>query len=77
MSVTATKLFQNLYNATEISISQITVTQRLNSVGLYAKRPVDCIPVTANHKERSSCMLPETPVWYRNNSWRVLFDDES
>ncbi|GFX04888.1 hypothetical protein TNCV_2248711 [Trichonephila clavipes] len=52
-SMTVTQLSLNPYNATETSVSRITVVQRFNAGGLHARHPVVCVVVhlTANHKK--------------------------
>lgn len=76
-SATATQLSRNLYNATGTSISRITVTQRLHAGGLYARRPVVCIPLTVNHKKARLAFCREHLSWTEAGWGRVLFSDES
>ncbi|GFX03837.1 transposable element Tcb2 transposase [Trichonephila clavipes] len=45
--------------------------------GLFARRPVRCVPLTPAHRRRLSLWCREHRNW-RNNEWeRVLFTDES
>ncbi|GFV19771.1 transposable element Tcb1 transposase [Trichonephila clavipes] len=63
--------------ATGRSISRFTVTRRLHGGGLFARRPVRCIPLTPAHRRRRSLWRREHRNW-RNNEWgRVLLTDES
>ncbi|GFX84304.1 HTH_Tnp_Tc3_2 domain-containing protein [Trichonephila clavipes] len=62
-------------------VSQIrrpfTVARRLHGSGLFARRPVRCVPLTPAHRRRRSLWCREHRNW-RDNEWgRVLFTDES
>ncbi|GFW79327.1 transposable element Tc1 transposase [Trichonephila clavipes] len=51
--------------------------QRLHGGGLFAQRPVRCVPLTPAHRRRPSLRGREHRNW-RDNEWgRVLFTDES
>ncbi|GFV41774.1 transposable element Tcb2 transposase [Trichonephila clavipes] len=51
--------------------------RRLHGGGLFARRPVRCVPLTPAHRRRRSLWCREHRNW-RNNEWgRVLFTDES
>ncbi|GFW22945.1 transposable element Tcb1 transposase [Trichonephila clavipes] len=53
-----------------------TVARRLHGGGLFARRPVRCVPLTLVHRRRRSLWCREYRNW-RNNEWgRVLFTDE-
>ncbi|GFW50288.1 HTH_Tnp_Tc3_2 domain-containing protein [Trichonephila clavipes] len=78
-SARATQLSYHLYNVTSIhrsistsrsitSISQITVTQRLNPGGLYASHPVVCISLTMNHKK--DCLACQDHLSLTGDDWR-------
>ncbi|GFW29856.1 HTH_Tnp_Tc3_2 domain-containing protein [Trichonephila clavipes] len=67
----------NLSSATGTTVSRQTVYRRLGHIGLYARRPVICVPLTATH-----CRLRLT--WGRERALRtpqqwscVMFSDES
>ncbi|GFV67815.1 transposable element Tcb2 transposase [Trichonephila clavipes] len=63
--------------ATRRPISRFTVARRLHGGGLFARRPVRCVPLTPAHRRRSSLWCREHRNW-RDNEWgRVLFTDES
>ncbi|GFT32630.1 transposable element Tcb1 transposase [Trichonephila clavipes] len=64
-------------SATGTTVSRQTVYRRLGHIGLYARRPVRCVPLTATH-----CRLRLT--WSREHALRipqqwscVMFSDES
>ncbi|GFU17579.1 transposable element Tcb2 transposase [Trichonephila clavipes] len=60
--------------AAEFGIAQAL---RLNGGGLFARRPVRCVPLTPAHRRRRSLWCRERRNW-RDNEWgRVLFTDES
>ncbi|GFX37333.1 HTH_Tnp_Tc3_2 domain-containing protein [Trichonephila clavipes] len=46
---TASDLFRQLSSATGTTVSRQTVYRRLGPIGLYARRPVRCVPLTATH----------------------------
>ncbi|GFS55075.1 transposable element Tcb1 transposase [Trichonephila clavipes] len=51
--------------------------RRLHGGGLFARRPVRCVPLTPAHRRRRSLWYQEHWNW-RDNEWgRVLFTDES
>ncbi|GFV99156.1 transposable element Tcb2 transposase [Trichonephila clavipes] len=63
--------------ATGRPISRFTVARRLHGSGLFAQRPVRCVPLTPAHRRRRSLWCREHWNW-RDNEWgRVLFTDES
>ncbi|GFW18145.1 transposable element Tcb1 transposase [Trichonephila clavipes] len=46
---TASDLSRQLSSATGTTVSRQTVCRRLGHIGLYARRPVRCVPLTATH----------------------------
>ncbi|GFU84951.1 HTH_Tnp_Tc3_2 domain-containing protein [Trichonephila clavipes] len=59
--------------ATGRPISRFTVPRRLHGGGLFARRPVRCVPLTSAHRRRRSLWCREPWNW-RDNDWgRVLF----
>ncbi|GFT11079.1 transposable element Tcb1 transposase [Trichonephila clavipes] len=46
---TASDLSRQLSSATDTTVSRQTVYRRLGHIGLYARRPVRCVPLTATH----------------------------
>ncbi|GFY04538.1 transposable element Tcb1 transposase [Trichonephila clavipes] len=73
---TAGEIARHTTHATGRPISRFTVAKRLHGGGLFARRPVRCVPLTPAHRRRSLWCL-EHRNW-RDNEWgRVLFTDES
>ncbi|GFV83337.1 transposable element Tcb2 transposase [Trichonephila clavipes] len=74
---TAGEIARHTTQATGRSISRFTVARRLHGGGLFARRPVRCLPLTPAHRRRHSLWCQEHRNW-RDNEWgRVLFTDES
>ncbi|GFT79762.1 transposable element Tcb1 transposase [Trichonephila clavipes] len=46
---TASDLSRQLYSATGTTVSRQTVYRRLGHIGLYARMPVRCVPLTETH----------------------------
>ncbi|GFY29387.1 HTH_Tnp_Tc3_2 domain-containing protein [Trichonephila clavipes] len=74
---TAGEIARHTKKATGRPISRFTVARRLHGGGLFARRPVRCVPLTPAHQKRRSLWCREHRNW-RDNEWgRVLFTDES
>ncbi|GFW17272.1 transposable element Tcb2 transposase [Trichonephila clavipes] len=74
---TAGEIARHTTQATGRPISRFTVARRLHGGGLFARRPVRCVPLTPAHQRRRSLWCREHRNW-RDNEWgRVLFADES
>ncbi|GFX68795.1 transposable element Tcb2 transposase [Trichonephila clavipes] len=74
---TAGEIARHTTQATGRPISRFTVARRLHGGGLFARRPVLCVPLTPAHRRRRSLWCREHRNW-RDNEWgRVLFKDES
>ncbi|GFW96565.1 transposable element Tcb1 transposase [Trichonephila clavipes] len=74
---TAGEIARHTTQATGRPISRFTVARRLHGGGLFARRPVRCVPLTPAHWRRRSLWCREHRNW-RDNEWvRVLFTDES
>ncbi|GFX37280.1 transposable element Tcb2 transposase [Trichonephila clavipes] len=74
---TAGEIARHTTQATGRPISRFTVARRLHGGGLFARRPVRCVPLTPAHRRRRSLWCREHQLW-RDNEWgRVLFTDES
>ncbi|GFV95356.1 transposable element Tcb2 transposase [Trichonephila clavipes] len=74
---TAGEIARHTTQATGRPISRLTVARRLHGGGLFARRPVRCVPLTPAHRRRRSLWCREHRNW-RDNEWgRVLFTDES
>ncbi|GFX05525.1 transposable element Tcb2 transposase [Trichonephila clavipes] len=73
----AGEIARHTTQATGRPISRFTVARRLHGGGLFARRPVRCVPLTPTHRRRRSLWCREHRNW-RDNEWgRVLFTDES
>ncbi|GFX77033.1 transposable element Tcb2 transposase [Trichonephila clavipes] len=73
----AGEIARHMTQATGRPISRFTVARRLHGGGLFARRPVRCVPLTPAHRRRRSLWCREHRNW-RDNEWgRVLFTDES
>ncbi|GFU72628.1 transposable element Tcb2 transposase [Trichonephila clavipes] len=74
---TAGEIARHTTQATGRPTSRFTVARRLHGGGLFAPRPVRCVPLTPAHRRRRSLWCREHRNW-RDNEWgRVLFTDES
>ncbi|GFX81668.1 transposable element Tc3 transposase [Trichonephila clavipes] len=74
---TAGEIARHTTQAAGRPISRFTVARRLHGGGLFARRPVRCVPLTPAHRRRRSLWCREHQNW-RDNEWgRVLFTDES
>ncbi|GFX08055.1 transposable element Tcb2 transposase [Trichonephila clavipes] len=74
---TAGEIARHTTQATGRAISRFTVARRLHGGGLFARRPVRCVPLTPAHRKRRSLWCREHRNW-RDNEWgRVHFTDES
>ncbi|GFU09200.1 transposable element Tc1 transposase [Trichonephila clavipes] len=74
---TAGEIARHTTQATGRPISRFTVARRLHGGGLFARRPVRCVPLTPAHRRRRSLWCREHRNW-RDNEWgRVLFTDET
>ncbi|GFU85452.1 transposable element Tcb1 transposase, partial [Trichonephila clavipes] len=62
--------------ATGRPISRFTVARRLHGGGLFARRPVRCVPLMPAHRRRRSLWCREHRNW-RNEWERVLLTDKS
>ncbi|GFX43745.1 transposable element Tcb1 transposase [Trichonephila clavipes] len=74
---TSSDRYRQVFSATGTSVSRQNVYRRLGHIGLYARRPVRCVPLTATH-----CRLRLT--WSREHALRtpqqwscVMLSDES
>ncbi|GFX60746.1 transposable element Tcb2 transposase [Trichonephila clavipes] len=74
---TAGEIARHTTQATGRPISRFTVARRLHCCSLFARRPVQCVPLTPAHRRRRSLWCREHRNW-RDNEWgRILFTDES
>ncbi|GFU03428.1 transposable element Tcb1 transposase [Trichonephila clavipes] len=54
-----------------------TVYRRLGHIGLYARRPVRCVPLTATHCRQRLTWSREHALWTHQQWSCVMFSDES
>ncbi|GFV60202.1 transposable element Tcb2 transposase [Trichonephila clavipes] len=73
----AGEIARHTTQATGHPISRFTVARRLHGGGLFARRPVRCVPLTPAHRRRRSLWCREHRNWRENEWGRVLFTDES
>ncbi|GFU01080.1 transposable element Tcb1 transposase [Trichonephila clavipes] len=74
---TASDLFHQLSSATGTTVSRQTVYRRLGHIGLYARRPVRCVPLTATHCHLRLTWSREHALWTPQQWSCVMFSDES
>ncbi|GFX05240.1 transposable element Tcb1 transposase [Trichonephila clavipes] len=63
--------------ATGTTVSRQTVYRRLGYIGLYAGRPVRCVPLTATHCRLRLTWSRELALWTPQQWSCVMFSDES
>ncbi|GFT56152.1 transposable element Tcb1 transposase, partial [Trichonephila clavipes] len=66
-----------LSSATGMTVSRQTVYRRLGHIGLYARRPVGCVPLTATHCRLRLNWSREHALWTPQQWSCVMFSDES
>ncbi|GFV09672.1 HTH_Tnp_Tc3_2 domain-containing protein [Trichonephila clavipes] len=74
---TASDLSRQLSSATGTTVSRQTVYKRLGHIGLYARRPVRCVPLTAIHCRLQLTWSREHALWTQQQWSCVMFSDES
>ncbi|GBO42937.1 hypothetical protein AVEN_85579-1 [Araneus ventricosus] len=74
---TASDLSRQLSSATSTTVSRQTVYRRLGHIGLYARRPVRCVPHTATHCRLRLAWSREHALWTPQQWSCVMFSDES
>ncbi|GFV17058.1 transposable element Tc1 transposase [Trichonephila clavipes] len=62
--------------ASRKQISRKTVARRLREGGLYARRPVECVPLTRQHRTARLQWCREHHNWTEQDWACVLFSDE-
>ncbi|GFT95100.1 transposable element Tcb2 transposase [Trichonephila clavipes] len=73
----ATQLQRQLLLATGRRVSSQTVRNRVHEGGLYARRPMVCIPLTPRHRGARRRWAAEHRDWEQHDWSQVLFTDES
>ncbi|GFY36037.1 integrase catalytic domain-containing protein [Trichonephila clavipes] len=64
-------------DATGMTVSRQTVYRRLGHIGLYARRPVRCVPLTATHCCLRLTWSREHALWTPQQWSCVMFSDQS
>ncbi|GFW94902.1 tigger transposable element-derived protein 4 [Trichonephila clavipes] len=72
-----TDLSRQLSSATGTTVSRQTVYGRLGHIGLYARRPVRCVPLTATHCRLRLTWSREHALWTPQQWSCLMFSDES
>lgn len=75
--LTPSQIAADLATATGTNVSARTISRRLNQVGLYARKPVQCIPLQPRHRRERSRWCKEHIGWGQQEWSRVMFSDES
>jgi transposase len=75
--ITAKRLSDELFAASNIRISRFTVYRRLAEKSLYARRPMVCVPLTSTHRMHRLNWCNNHLQWNQQDWARVLFTDES
>ncbi|GFW89691.1 transposable element Tcb1 transposase [Trichonephila clavipes] len=73
----ASDLSRQLSSATGTIVSRQPVYRRLGHIGLYARRPVRCVPLTATHCRLRLTWSREHALWTPQQWSCVMFSDES
>ncbi|GBN69786.1 hypothetical protein AVEN_49209-1 [Araneus ventricosus] len=76
-STTVPQLVADHFVASGRRISATTVRRRLHNAGLYARRPVVCVPLNGRQRRARLCWAREHVSWIRQQWASVLFTDES
>ncbi|GFY36392.1 HTH_Tnp_Tc3_2 domain-containing protein [Trichonephila clavipes] len=63
--------------STGTTVSRQTRYRRLRHIGLYARRPVRCVPLTATHSRLRLTWSKEHALWTPQQWSCVMFSDES
>ncbi|GFU82596.1 transposable element Tcb2 transposase [Trichonephila clavipes] len=74
---TAQQVANQFLAASRKQISRKTVARRLRGGGLYARRPVVCVPLTRHHRTARLQWCREHHNWTEQDWACVLFSDES
>ncbi|GFW23774.1 transposable element Tcb1 transposase [Trichonephila clavipes] len=73
----ASDLSRQLSSATGTTVSRQAVYRRLGHIGLYARRPVRCVPLTTTHCRLRLTCSREHALWTLQQLSCVMFFDES
>ncbi|GFV63616.1 transposable element Tcb1 transposase [Trichonephila clavipes] len=73
----ASDLSHQLSSATGTTVSRQTAYRRLEHIGLYARRPVRCVPLTGTHCRLRLTWSREHALWIPQQWSCVMFSNES
>ncbi|GFW42697.1 transposable element Tcb2 transposase [Trichonephila clavipes] len=76
-TTTVPQLVADHFQASGRRISATTVRNRLHNAGLYARRPVVCVPLNGWQRRNRLCWAREHVSWTQQQWASVLFTDES
>ncbi|GFX01283.1 transposable element Tcb2 transposase [Trichonephila clavipes] len=76
-TTTVPQLVADHFQASGRRISATTVRNRLHNAGLYARRPVVCVPLNGRQRRNRLCRAREHVSWTQQQWASVLFTDES
>ncbi|GFV46254.1 transposable element Tcb2 transposase [Trichonephila clavipes] len=76
-TTTVPQLVADHFQASGRRISASTVRNRLHNAGLYARRPVVCVPLNGRQRRNRLCWAREHVSWTQQQWASVLFTDES
>ncbi|GFW68513.1 HTH_Tnp_Tc3_2 domain-containing protein [Trichonephila clavipes] len=74
---TASDLSRQLSSATGTTVSRQTVYRRFGNIGLYARRPVRCVPLIATHCRLQFTWSREHALWTPQQWSCVMFSNDS
>ncbi|GFV10453.1 transposable element Tcb1 transposase [Trichonephila clavipes] len=74
---TESDMSRQLSSATGTTVSRQTVYRRLGNIGLYARRPVRCVPLTATHGRLRLTWSRERALWAPQQWSCVMFSNVS
>ncbi|GFW98641.1 transposable element Tcb1 transposase [Trichonephila clavipes] len=73
---TASDLSRQLSSATNTTVLRQTMYRRLGHIGLYARRPVRCVPITTTHCRLRTTWSKEHALWTPQQRSYVMFSNE-
>ncbi|GFU34928.1 HTH_Tnp_Tc3_2 domain-containing protein [Trichonephila clavipes] len=76
-TTTVPQLVADHFQASGRRISATTVRNHLHNAGLYARRPVVCVPLNGRQRRNRLCWAREHVSWTQQQRASVLFTDES
>ncbi|GFU37824.1 transposable element Tcb2 transposase [Trichonephila clavipes] len=74
---TASDLSRQLSSATGTTVSRQTVYKRLGHIGLYARRPLRCVPLTSTHCRLQLNWSTGHALWTPQQWSCVMFSDKA